>query len=229
MDFGIARAMADASSTMTQTQAVIGTAQYLSPEQARGETVDARSDLYSAGCLLYELLTGRPPFVARLARRGRLPARPRGAAAAERVRPRACRRGGRPDRAARPGQGPRDPVPDGRRVPGRHRGRAGRASDRAVYAPARPAARRRPSSSGAAGCGHPHDAARAEPYAAAAPGTAAEPWAAACCRARRGRRVGYGPRRDRRAPEPQRGRGLVVRAARARRSSSWPASSSSRS
>ena len=63
MDFGIARAMADASATMTQTQAVIGTAQYLSPEQARGETVDARSDLYSAGCLLYELLTGRPPFI----------------------------------------------------------------------------------------------------------------------------------------------------------------------
>ncbi|MCW2765778.1 MAG: pknB [Nocardioides sp.] len=63
MDFGIARAMSDASSTMTQTAAVVGTAQYLSPEQARGETVDSRSDVYSAGCLLYELLTGRPPFV----------------------------------------------------------------------------------------------------------------------------------------------------------------------
>jgi serine/threonine-protein kinase len=64
MDFGIARAVADSSATMTQTQAVVGTAQYLSPEQARGEAVDARSDLYSAGCLLYELLTLRPPFVA---------------------------------------------------------------------------------------------------------------------------------------------------------------------
>ncbi len=63
MDFGIARAMSDASSTMTQTAAVVGTAQYLSPEQARGEPVDSRSDVYSAGCLLYELLTGRPPFV----------------------------------------------------------------------------------------------------------------------------------------------------------------------
>ncbi len=63
MDFGIARAMSDASSTMTQTAAVVGTAQYLSPEQARGETVDSRSDVYSTGCLLYELLTGRPPFI----------------------------------------------------------------------------------------------------------------------------------------------------------------------
>ena len=62
MDFGIARAVSDTSSTMTQTAAVIGTAQYLSPEQARGESVDARSDLYSTGCLLYELLVGRPPF-----------------------------------------------------------------------------------------------------------------------------------------------------------------------
>ncbi|MDO5744470.1 MAG: Stk1 family PASTA domain-containing Ser/Thr kinase [Micrococcaceae bacterium] len=63
MDFGIARALADSSSTMTQTQTVVGTAQYLSPEQARGETVDARTDLYSTGCLLYELFTGRPPFI----------------------------------------------------------------------------------------------------------------------------------------------------------------------
>ncbi|WP_394250649.1 Stk1 family PASTA domain-containing Ser/Thr kinase [Arthrobacter pityocampae] len=63
MDFGIARAIADSQATMTQTQAVLGTAQYLSPEQARGESVDARSDLYSAGCLLFELLTGRPPFI----------------------------------------------------------------------------------------------------------------------------------------------------------------------
>jgi eukaryotic-like serine/threonine-protein kinase len=62
MDFGIARAMSDAQATMTQTAQVIGTAQYLSPEQARGERVDSRSDLYSTGCLLYELLTGRPPF-----------------------------------------------------------------------------------------------------------------------------------------------------------------------
>jgi eukaryotic-like serine/threonine-protein kinase len=62
MDFGIARAMSDAQATMTQTAQVIGTAQYLSPEQARGERVDSRSDLYSTGCLLYELLCGRPPF-----------------------------------------------------------------------------------------------------------------------------------------------------------------------
>jgi eukaryotic-like serine/threonine-protein kinase len=62
MDFGIARAMNDVGTTMTATSAVMGTAQYLSPEQARGEVVDARSDLYSAGVLLYELLTGKPPF-----------------------------------------------------------------------------------------------------------------------------------------------------------------------
>ena len=62
MDFGIARAVADSSATVTQTANVIGTAQYLSPEQARGEAVDARSDVYSTGCLMYELVTGVPPF-----------------------------------------------------------------------------------------------------------------------------------------------------------------------
>lgn len=62
MDFGIARALDDSAATMTQAQGVVGTAQYLSPEQARGENVDMRSDLYSAGCVLYEMLTGRPPF-----------------------------------------------------------------------------------------------------------------------------------------------------------------------
>ena len=62
MDFGIARAVSDAATTVTATSAVMGTAQYLSPEQARGEVVDARSDIYSAGCVLYELLTGVPPF-----------------------------------------------------------------------------------------------------------------------------------------------------------------------
>ena len=62
MDFGIAKANNATSSTMTATQAVIGTAQYLSPEQAQGKKVDARSDVYSTGVLLYEILTGEPPF-----------------------------------------------------------------------------------------------------------------------------------------------------------------------
>jgi serine/threonine-protein kinase len=63
MDFGIARALASGATTMTQTSAVIGTAQYLSPEQARGESVDARSDVFAAGCVLFELVVGHPPFV----------------------------------------------------------------------------------------------------------------------------------------------------------------------
>ena len=62
MDFGIARAISDSSATMAHTSGIVGTAQYFSPEQAKGEQVDARTDLYSTGVLLYEMLCGRPPF-----------------------------------------------------------------------------------------------------------------------------------------------------------------------
>ena len=62
MDFGIARALSDIGATMTSTWNIVGTAQYLSPEQATGEVADRRSDIYSVGCVLYELLVGEPPF-----------------------------------------------------------------------------------------------------------------------------------------------------------------------
>jgi serine/threonine protein kinase len=62
MDFGIARALSDSGATMTSTWNIVGTAQYLSPEQATGSQADARSDLYSVGCLFYELVSGKPPF-----------------------------------------------------------------------------------------------------------------------------------------------------------------------
>lgn len=63
MDFGIARAVSDTSATVAETTTILGTAAYFSPEQAKGEQVDGRADLYSTGVVLYELLTGRPPFV----------------------------------------------------------------------------------------------------------------------------------------------------------------------
>jgi serine/threonine protein kinase/beta-lactam-binding protein with PASTA domain len=62
MDFGIARALTETATPLTEAQTVMGTARYIPPEQARGETVDARSDLYAAGCILYQMLAGRPPF-----------------------------------------------------------------------------------------------------------------------------------------------------------------------
>ena len=62
MDFGIARAVSETSSTLQQTTAILGTAAYFSPEQAKGDTVDTRTDLYSTGIMLYELLTGDVPF-----------------------------------------------------------------------------------------------------------------------------------------------------------------------
>ena len=141
MDFGIARAVSDAQATMTQTAQVIGTAQYLSPEQARGERVDARSDLYSAGCLLYELLTGRPPFT------GDSPVAIAYQHVSENPDPAVSAGSGDPaldrrDRDEGYGQEPGGPVPDRRRDAQRYPARAvrhagGRAPDRRL--PAHPA------------------------------------------------------------------------------------------
>lgn len=88
MDFGIARALHGVQSTMTQTGMVMGTPQYLSPEQALGKAVDHRSDLYATGCLLYELLALRPPSRAR--RRCRWST---STSRTRRSRRRSCRRG----------------------------------------------------------------------------------------------------------------------------------------
>ena len=124
MDFGIARALADNAATVTQTANVIGTAQYLSPEQARGEAVDARSDVYSTGCLLYELVTGSPPF------QGDSPV----AVAYQHVRENAPRAvvtqsrgpaGARLDRDEGAGEEPAQPLPVGRRDAHRPAARAG--------------------------------------------------------------------------------------------------------
>ena len=140
MDFGIARAISDASSTMTQTAAVVGTAQYLSPEQARGETVDSRSDVYSTGCLLYELLTGRPPFV------GDSPV----AVAYQHVREQAgpavrprrpARRRDRRDRDEVARQARRGPLPERRGDEGRHRALPRRPPDPGAGRGARPRTR----------------------------------------------------------------------------------------
>ena len=118
MDFGIARALASGATTMTQTSAVIGTAQYLSPEQARGEPVDARSDVYAAGCVVFELLCGHPPFVGDSPVSCGVPARPGGPAGAERHQP-GRHPADRRDRAQGTLQEPAQPLPERRRDAGR--------------------------------------------------------------------------------------------------------------
>ncbi len=127
MDFGIARAAAETTSDLTGTATVIGTAHYLSPEQARGERVDQRSDLYSTGCLLYELLLGRPPFVGDSSVSVAYQHVRETPAAAQPGGPDAERRHRRGDRQGA-GQGPGRPVPVRRGDGGRHRPRPRRAA-----------------------------------------------------------------------------------------------------
>ena len=129
-DFGIARSGA---SQMTEVGSIIGTAQYLSPEQARGAPVDQTSDLYSVGVVLYEMLTGQVPFTGdtpleiAMKHLSEIPEPPSRAAARGAARPRL-------GRAARAGQGSRRALPerrgDGRRPRARRRGPAGRPRDR---------------------------------------------------------------------------------------------------
>ncbi len=134
MDFGIARAVSESSATISETSAIVGTAQYFSPEQARGESVDARTDLYSTGVVLFEMLTGQPPF------RGENPV----AVAYQHVNqvplpPSSINRAVSPAVdavvGARSVEGPLRPVPDRRRLPRGARGRRQRA--RARSAPGR--------------------------------------------------------------------------------------------
>ncbi len=117
MDFGIARA--SRLETVTQTAAaMLGTAQYISPEQAQGQTVDYRSDLYSLGCCLYEMLTGTVPFTGATPVAHRLPARPRGPGPAPAAQPRRPGAAGG-DLPEGDGQAARQPLPDGGRAPRR--------------------------------------------------------------------------------------------------------------
>ncbi len=117
MDFGIARAITDTSATVAQTTSILGTASYFSPEQARGETVDARTDLYSTGIVLFELLTGRPPFL------GASPSPSRTSTSASSPCPVDDHLDGVPGTrrrdAARPREGPQPSLPERGGVPSR--------------------------------------------------------------------------------------------------------------